>query len=243
MSGAFSPFVSEETKADLIDRSSLYYQHKPERLPACPLTIHALLHIPDQIRWMGPCWTTWAFPIERQCGYFQRSIQSRRNPYVSMDRHLIDLSQLRQIKILYNLTDQQLGKPPEYLSSQTKRLEDCESHLGAFTLNIKIIIADPQYELVAPKRVGRLNDAIRKVLANGLATRFCVQPKIAKKFLPEAVEQWGKLRRLEGGDIMHAHDLVAKRMDGRDASFVRVRELQLYCQMFSKANPSLSFPR
>lgn len=48
------------------------------------------------------------------------------------------------------------------------------------------------------------------------------------KFLPEAVEQWGKLRRLEGGDIMHAHDIVPKRMDGRDASFIRVRELIVY---------------
>jgi hypothetical protein len=32
---------------------------------------------------------------------------------------------------------------------------------------------------------------------------------------------------------MHADDIVSKRMDGRDASFVRVREL-LYYQMFSK---------
>src|SRR6266404_5176603 len=95
--------------------SSLYYQHKPERLPACPLTIHALLHIPDQIRWMGLCWTTWAFPIERQCGYFQRSVQNRQNSYMNMDQHLIDLSQLWQIKILYNLTDEQLRKPPKYL--------------------------------------------------------------------------------------------------------------------------------
>ena len=49
------PFVSEKSKADLIHASRLYYRHKPERLPACPLTIHALLHISDQIRWMGPC--------------------------------------------------------------------------------------------------------------------------------------------------------------------------------------------
>ena len=130
-------------KTDSIHTSSLYYQHEPERLPACPLTIHALLHIPDQIRWMGPCWTTWAFPIERQCGYFQRTIHSRRNPYVSMDRHLIDLSQLRQIKILYNLTDEQLGKPPVYASSQTKRLEGCKLHLVTFALNIKIIYCRP----------------------------------------------------------------------------------------------------
>jgi hypothetical protein len=74
--------------------------------------------------------------------------------------------------------------------------------------------------------VGRLDDTIRKILVNGLATRFCVRPKVASKFLPEAVEQWGKLRRLEGGDIMHAGNIAPKRMDGRDASFVRVSELR-----------------
>ena len=68
-----------------------------------------------------------------------------------MDQHLIDLSQLWQIKILYNLTDEQLGKPPKYLSSQAKRLEDCKSHLGNFTLNLKTTVADPQYKLVALK--------------------------------------------------------------------------------------------
>jgi ribulose 1,5-bisphosphate carboxylase large subunit-like protein len=90
--------------------------------------------------------------------------------------------------------------------------------------------------------VGCLEDTIRKVLVNGLATRFCVKPKVASKFLPVNVEQWGKLRRLEGGDIMHAHDIVSKRVDGRDASFVRVREL-LYYQISFKTNLSPSFPR
>ena len=70
-----------------------------------------------------------------------------------------------------------------------------------------------------------LDNIIRKVLMNSLATRFCVEAKVAKKFLPEAVEKWGKLHRIEGGDIMHAHNIVPKRMDGRDASFVRVCEL------------------
>jgi hypothetical protein len=73
--------------------------------------------------------------------------------------------------------------------------------------------------------VGPLDKATRKVLTNGLATRFCVSPRVAAKFLPKVVEQWGKLRRLEGGDIMHADNIVSKRMDGRDASFIRVREL------------------
>jgi hypothetical protein len=51
-----------------------------------------------------------------------------------MDEHLTDLSQLRQIKVLYNLTEEQLGKPPKHPALRTKRLEDCESHLGTFAL-------------------------------------------------------------------------------------------------------------
>ena len=78
---------------------------------------------------------------------------------------------------------------------------------------------------MAPKRVTTLGDTIRKVLSNGLATRFGVSSNVASKFLPEIIEQWGKLRRLEGGDIMHARGIVSERMDGRDASFICVREL------------------
>ena len=82
---------------------------------------------------------------------------------------------------------------------------------------------------MAPKLEGPLDDAIRTILTNSLVTRFGVTFNVAGKFIPEVVEQWGKLRRLEGGDIMHAHDIVSNRMDGRDASFVRVRELIVKC--------------
>jgi hypothetical protein len=68
------------------------------------------------------------------------------------------------------------------------------------------------------------------------------EERLCLTILLEAVEQWGKLCCLEGGDIMHAHDIVHKRMDGRDPSLVRVCEL-LYCQMFFETNPSLSFPQ
>ena len=78
---------------------------------------------------------------------------------------------------------------------------------------------------MAPKRVGTLDPPICKVLTNGLVTWFGVSLNVAKKFLPEVVEQWGKLRCLEGGDIMHAHDIISKRRDGQDASFICVREL------------------
>jgi len=75
--------------------------------------------------------------------------------------------------------------------------------------------------------VAPLNKAIRKVITNGLATQFRALPKVIRKFIPEDVEQWGKLHCLEGGDIMHVHDIVPKRMDSQDASFIHVHDLIL----------------
>jgi hypothetical protein len=60
---------------------------------------------------------------------------------------------------------------------------------------------------------------------NGLVTWFGVLLNIAKKFLLEVIEQWGKLHCLEGGDIMHAHDIISKCRDSQDASFICVCEL------------------
>ena len=77
---------------------------------------------------------------------------------------------------------------------------------------------------MAPKVVGPLGDSVRKVLTNGLATQFCILANVARKFLPDDIEQWGKLHCLEGGDIMHMHDIISKCMDSHDASFICVHE-------------------
>ncbi|KAI5811726.1 hypothetical protein DFH27DRAFT_475271, partial [Peziza echinospora] len=47
---------------------NLYYQHKPKRSTIMDSNVHALLHLADTIRDMGPGWVTWAAPIERYCG-------------------------------------------------------------------------------------------------------------------------------------------------------------------------------
>jgi len=82
---------------------------------------------------------------------------------------------------------------------------------------------------MAPSRVGTLNKAICKVLTNSLAMRFGVFPRVSRKYLPEDVEQWGKLCYLEGGDIMHVYKIVSKCMDGQDATFICVRDLIVTC--------------
>ena len=71
----------------------------------CPLTIHALLHIADAIKALGPVWAYWAFPMERYCGALQRAIQNRRFPYASASRFVIETAQLNQISDLYNVAE------------------------------------------------------------------------------------------------------------------------------------------
>ncbi|KAI0061239.1 hypothetical protein BV25DRAFT_1870912 [Artomyces pyxidatus] len=186
----------------VIEYERLYYQHTPDRLSACPVTIHALLHIADNIKLCGPVWAAWAFPIERQCGLLQRRIKSRRFPYVNMDNYICDAAQLSQIKLLYNLLTELSLKPPPHDSS-------FEAAIPGY----------PKCVLVKPRVVGAVSSGIRNAIAAAIATRYDVNMRVARQQIPAQLEQWGKVRRLEGGDMMHARALVAE--SGRDASYVR----------------------
>ena len=82
---------------------SLYYKYDPLRAAACPLTIHALLHIAPSIRIAGPVWAYWAFPMERYCGDIGLNIRSRRHPYKSIDHYVTAHAQLAQVTLLHDL--------------------------------------------------------------------------------------------------------------------------------------------
>ena len=71
-----------------------------------------------------------------------------------MDWHLIDLSQFQQIKLLYNLSNKQLRKPPKSHSSQIKWPEDCKLHLGTLTLNLNLIHCRPTVQTCSSKTSG-----------------------------------------------------------------------------------------
>jgi hypothetical protein len=81
----------------------MYYQHSPDRLSTCTLTMHALLHIADSIEAAGPMWAYWAFPMERYCGSLVPAIRSRRFPFPSIDRYVTEVAQLVQIKMNHHL--------------------------------------------------------------------------------------------------------------------------------------------
>ena len=123
---------------------SLYFQYDPDRLSTCPLTVHALLHIAASIKFAGPVWCYWAFPMERFCGSIQPGIRSRRFPWASMDRYVSELAQLTQIKTAYGVGDVlSLRDPPaEIRGSFSDPLCMCSSfHLS------KIIITPSNFQI------------------------------------------------------------------------------------------------
>ncbi|EIN05118.1 hypothetical protein PUNSTDRAFT_29474, partial [Punctularia strigosozonata HHB-11173 SS5] len=60
-----------------------------------------LLHIAASIRATGPVWASWAFPMERYCGSLQPAITSRRFPYASINRHVLNDARLSHIMLTY----------------------------------------------------------------------------------------------------------------------------------------------
>ena len=103
--------------------TSFYYQHDPSRLSTCPLTIHALLHIADSIVAAGPVWASWAFPMERYCGFIQPAFKSRRFPFACINRFVLDHARLTHIRVLYDAAD-----------ILQLRSEDLEGYRGAVCL-------------------------------------------------------------------------------------------------------------
>ncbi|KAJ8507020.1 hypothetical protein ONZ45_g10560 [Pleurotus djamor] len=185
----------------------IYYQGNPARLPTCPLTIHALLHIADDIEQIGPVWTYWTFPTERYCGRLQRGIKSRRHPFANLDNFVLAHARLSQIRIIYRLGNQLNLSPTIGIARQ-----------GFSTIEY------PSCMLLPPSRPSdTVAKASRDKIIIVLSTRFSKTVPIIRKEVQfdGHIKRWACIRRLEGGDDMHASSFAAYQEDRRDATYVR----------------------
>ena len=110
----------------------IFYQNKPERLASCPLTVHCLLHIADNIKSQGPIWAYWSFVMERHCSNMQRAIKSRRHPYASIANYIVDVAKLEQVKLLYDLSDELSFHGPRTQARRTEWQSDACDYTGLY---------------------------------------------------------------------------------------------------------------
>ncbi|KAH7338457.1 hypothetical protein B0J17DRAFT_695263 [Rhizoctonia solani] len=202
----------EEIRLGLADwvraYEKLYYQYNLSRLPVCTLTIHGLLHIADSIAAVGPPWVYWAFPTERFCGSLLPAVRSRRHPFSNIDRHVYDLAVLSQLKLVYNLE----------LDLSRRRQKSISGIEASF-----IASKYKSFDLLCPKSdLLVIGDIRRKVLAT-LATRFDCDWKNFREVVPRTSPQWGKVRKINGGDLMTAREAIRLHSGERDNSFIRYK--------------------
>lgn len=192
-------------------------------MSCCPLTIHALLHIAPTIRFLGPVWTYWAFPMERHCGDIVRHIKSRRYPYININNYVISCAHLTQIRLLYDVEDALSFHAP--ISSQRSfTLPSCKCYSNV-TANANRFLLDPSYVLTPPvRRAVILSDGAWKMLTATLSTRFNISTSTIRMLIPKdtCVVQYGRVQRLDGGDTIQARELIPPSTGSRDMSFVRV---------------------
>ena len=70
-----------------------YYKYSSQRLSACRISFHYLLHVTDCIKYCGPCWSYWQFPMERFCGMLLPLVKSKINPYSNLANNITMLEQ------------------------------------------------------------------------------------------------------------------------------------------------------
>ncbi|EKM79778.1 hypothetical protein AGABI1DRAFT_91151 [Agaricus bisporus var. burnettii JB137-S8] len=199
--GGFKSWVEEY-------ENRLYYRYQPHRLSACPLTLHALLHIAWGIRIAGPVWTYWAFPMERHCNALLPSIRSRRHPYASISAFVTAMAQLHQIRLKYNV-----------------HLELCLSpEVEKFSRNAFVSDSYPSYKLHQPRRLEVISLHLQDKFYAALATRFEKTKAVIQAIvdLNKPITQYGRITCLGGGDTIYVQ-MVDKyaRYQNRRSEYVK----------------------
>lgn len=76
--------VEERLRRFVTYYEARYYAKRWEKLPACLPVFHQVLHVAQGIRWAGPMYVYWQWPMERVCGMIAGSAKSR----VSANRNM-----------------------------------------------------------------------------------------------------------------------------------------------------------
>ena len=174
---------------------------------------------------MGPVWAYWAFPMERYCGDIGRHVTSRRFPYAAINKYITSQAQLTQVMLLYGLHDQLSLRPPRSHEKDLK-LPLCEGTFHSIDTPVTDFSnLDPLYVLTPPMQLANtLSKPLWTTLTATLATHLEKSVSIIRKLIPPTSPfvQYGRAHQVDGGDIIHARELIPLQTDSRDMSFVRV---------------------
>lgn len=211
------------------------------RLSACLLTVHAWLHVVDDMEKAGPLPCFWCWCMERICGRLSRAITSRKHPYASLNRRIVELQTFRAIVNKFDLR----SRPPFARRSQSTGPsfdhDACKEILWRVKSGLNLTrspLTDDDYTLLAPRKFLRMKDPgladLRRRIAVFLATQLDLPVRVLENELPPVIEQWARVQ-MHDGDLIRTHCGYSRpRRDARDATYVQV------CHDITNKPPTLS---
>ncbi|CAE6402042.1 unnamed protein product, partial [Rhizoctonia solani] len=206
----------QELKEEIIEYveqfEEYYYQYDYDRLSVCRLTVHALLHVADDVLRCGPVWVAWSFSVERYCREIVGCAKSKVVPYPTINRHVLQMSQLAATACRFPVIRKAMLFGKSQAPVKSSRMEKIYAEYPDTILRFPHLRAFP------------LEDRVRRRIAAYFHTNFPNQTFHAwLKFIPERAERWGKLRIPDGGDCIRCAAVVDpfSAYGKRDSSFVR----------------------
>ncbi|KIO28971.1 hypothetical protein M407DRAFT_71182 [Tulasnella calospora MUT 4182] len=190
----------------------IFYQFTASRLPACLITVHAWLHVVDLIEQSGPLWGYWCWVMERYCSRLLRAVSSRKYPYASLNRRILETQSLLAIRNSFNLQD---ALPRYTVAHQSRTQESWEDEEKSQYSDLK---------LVGPSRILRLDedklDSLKKRIAVHIMTRNGVANRsLVLSSLPQKILQWSKIQIKDGDIVSSLHGDNRQEENQRTANF------------------------
>jgi hypothetical protein len=214
----------------LSDTLRLYYRYQYTRLSACPLTIHALIHIPNDTRNAGPLSRIWEFSTERIMGLVARSVTNKQYPFSQLSKSVKKMEQIKLTAMKYGVEGQlNLQKPrrdwsklgaQEEMMLQISKYRLLLTDISERSLDDTTVLKSPRDNTFAWEKPHRRRTAVYFKQALGLQAT----PHAISRLLPQRVVRWGKHRVIGERDVVRnvfgAQNYSADKI--RDSSYVRV---------------------
>ncbi|KAL5639602.1 hypothetical protein ACGC1H_006272 [Rhizoctonia solani] len=192
----------------------LYYQYEQSRLPTCPLTIHALLHLPTYIRQTGPLWASWSFVMERFCGHLLPAVKNRTQPYQHLDNYIQRRAQMQIVSCLYGFPS--LRQPTiNYSYGNDERISSREKLYPTFDT---VVLGTPVTKV---QLEDRLRNQMTKYFGVVYSNNAYGIADLRSRIDTNTLTRYGRFRLTGDGDRIRTASLIDNNPVARDNSFVR----------------------
>ncbi|KAG8730383.1 hypothetical protein FRC10_002754 [Ceratobasidium sp. 414] len=185
------------------------YQFNAMRLPTCPLTIHALVHLPYYIRRTGPLWASWVFVMERFCGSLLPAVLNRVRPYEHLDNYVQRRAQMQIVSKVYNLPS--LAKP--YVHLRYENGVEMSSRKTGYPEFPDIVLGAP-----VNKRI-----PLDTQLLNQLTWYFGIvyHGELRERINRDSVDRYGRFHITGDGDRICTANLIDNDPIAQDNSYIK----------------------